>query len=78
MTFGGNIMKSLFVFGIVLLVLGLLSLVVPIPQTQHEGFKAGDVSIGVETHHDEKVSPIISAVLILGGAGMMVAAKNRG
>jgi hypothetical protein len=31
----------------------------------------------VETHYDEKVSPIISAVMILGGAGMMIAGKYK-
>jgi hypothetical protein len=70
-------MKNLFIFGIVVLVLGVLSLVVPIPQTQREGIKAGGVSFGVETHSEEKVSPIITAVLILGGAGMMIAGKAK-
>jgi hypothetical protein len=70
-------MKNLFWFGIVVLVLGLFSLVVPIPQTQREGIKAGGVSFGVETHSEEKVPPIISAVLILGGAGMMIGAKTK-
>ena len=70
-------MKSLFWFGIVVLILGVLSLVVPIPQTQHEGIKAGGLSIGVETRSDEKVSPLVSAVLILGGAGMMIGAKAK-
>jgi hypothetical protein len=71
-------MKALFFFGLVVLILGVVSLFVPIPQTQHEGIKAGSVSIGVETHNSEKVSPIISAVLILGGAGMMIAGKAKG
>jgi hypothetical protein len=70
-------MKNLFWFGVVVLILGVLSLVIPIPQTHREGIKAGDLSIGVETHSDEKVSPIISAVLILGGAGMMIGAKSK-
>jgi hypothetical protein len=70
-------MKLLFWFGLVVLILGLVSLVVPIPQTQREGVKAGNLSIGVETHDSQKVSPIISAVLIIGGAGMMIAGKSR-
>jgi hypothetical protein len=71
-------MKALFFFGLVVLILGVVSLFVPIPQTQHEGIKAGNVSLGVETHNSEKVSPIVSAVLILGGAGMMIAGKAKG
>lgn len=70
-------MKALFWFGMVVLVLGIASLFVPIPHTDRQGIKAGGVSLGVETRTDEKVSPIISGVLILGGAGMMIAGKGK-
>ncbi len=70
-------MKALFVAGIVLLVLGVLSLVVPIPRSEHAGIQAGGIHMGVETHYDEKVSPIVSAVLILGGVGLMIAGKRK-
>ena len=70
-------MKALFPLGLVLIVLGVLSLFIAIPQTEHHGVKIGDASVGVETHHNEKVAPIVSAVLILGGVGMVVAGKFR-
>jgi hypothetical protein len=70
-------MKALFWIGMVVLILGILSLVVPIPRNEREGFKAGGVSIGVETRHEEKVSPFVSAAMILGGVGAMVAGKMR-
>jgi len=70
-------MKALFWVGLVVLILGLVSLAVPIPHNEQEGIKAGSVSIGVQTRHEEKVSPIVSAVMILGGAGMMVAGKVK-
>ena len=70
-------MKVLFWVGIVVLVLGELSLVIPIRHTEHSGIQAGGVSMGVETHYDEKVSPIVSAVMILGGAGMTIAGKYK-
>jgi hypothetical protein len=70
-------MKVLFVVGIVVLVLGVLSLVIPIPHTEHSGIQAGGIHMGVETQYDEKVSPIVSAVLILGGVGMMIAGKQK-
>jgi hypothetical protein len=70
-------MKILFWAGIVVLVLGVLSLVIPIPHSERSGIQAGGISMGVETHYDEKVSPIISAVMILGGAGMMIAGKYK-
>jgi hypothetical protein len=34
------------------------------------GVKAGDVNIGVQTTHSERVSPIISIVLIAGGIAL--------
>jgi len=70
-------MKILFWIGLVLVSLGLLSLVVAIPHHEREGFSAGGMSVGVQTQHSERVSPIISGVLIAVGAGMMVAGKSR-
>ena len=71
-------MKLLFWVGVLSVVLGVLSLVVPIPHTEREGVSVGDLSIGVKTQHNQTVSPIISAAMILGGAGMMVAGKLSG
>lgn len=71
-------MKALFWIGMVVLILGVASLVVPIPHNELQGFKAGGVSVGIETQHQEKVSPYVSAVLILCGAGMMVFGKMKG
>jgi len=70
-------MKPLFWIGLVVLILGFASLVVPIPRSERHGLQAGDVSIGVTTSSEEKVSPILSAVMILGGAGLMIAGKGR-
>jgi len=69
-------MKALFWLGLVLLILGLASLVVPIPHKEREGVKVGGASIGIETKHEEKVSPIVSGILIAAGAGLMVAGKR--
>jgi hypothetical protein len=68
--------KLLFWIGVLSAALGLISLVVPIPHTEREGFSAGSFSMGVETKHSQTVSPIISAVMILGGIGMMIAGKS--
>lgn len=70
-------MKPMFWIGIVLLVLGVASLVVPIPRSEREGMSAGGMSVSVQTQHSERVSPIISAVLILAGAGVMYAGRGR-
>ena len=65
-------MKMMSWIGLMVLILGIASLVIPIPHREHDGFRAGPVSIGVETNHSETSSPIVSAMLILGGAGLMV------
>jgi hypothetical protein len=69
-------MKMLFGVGLVVLILGIASFFVPFPQKENHGIKVGDASIGVQTQHSEKISPIISAILILGGAGMMIAGRG--
>ena len=70
-------MKALFWIGLVVLILGSVSLVVPIPHSEREGVTVGGVSLGVETRHEEKVHPALSAVMILGGLGAMAAGKAR-
>lgn len=66
-------MKMLLYAGLVLLVLGIGSLVVPIPRNETEGIKIGDANIGVQTSHSERVSPVVSAVLIAGGIALAIA-----
>jgi len=70
-------MKALFWIGLVLLILGVVSLFVPIPRSERDGVKVGGVSIGIETRHNEKISPIVSAAMILGGAVLLIAGKKR-
>ncbi len=69
-------MKALFWIGLTVLILGLVS-GGPIPRTERDGFKAGGISIGIETQHSERLSPIVGGVMILAEAGMMIAGKRR-
>ena len=69
-------MKALLWIGLVLVVLGIVSLVVPLPHTEDHSMSAGDMKIGVQTHTEEKVSPVISGALIVGGA-LLAAAGAR-
>jgi hypothetical protein len=71
-------MKILLFAGLILVVLGIVSLVVPIPHTDTEGIKVGNTNLGVQTSHSERVSPIISVVLIAGGIALsMAGARTR-
>jgi hypothetical protein len=66
-------MKILLYVGLILVVLGIASLVVPIPHTQTRGIKVGDANLGVQTTHSERVAPVISVVLIAGGIALSIA-----
>ena len=71
-------MRMLVFAGLLLIVLGFASLVVPIPHSETEGIKIGDTNIGVQTSHNERVSPVVSAVLIAGGVALAIAgARTR-
>ena len=70
-------MKALSVVGLLVLILGVASLFVPIPQKDRTGIEVGGVSLGIETSHKEKVSPIVSGVMILAGAALMIAGQRK-
>jgi uncharacterized membrane protein len=69
-------MKLLFWIGMVVLILGLLALVVPIPQTERDGISAGGMSMEIETRHSTRLSPLVGGMLVLAGAGMMIAGRS--
>ena len=70
-------MRALFWIGLIVLVAGIALLLVPIPRSEKHGLRSGDMSIGVETRSQQKVSRVVSAVIIAAGAGLMIAAKGR-
>jgi hypothetical protein len=71
-------MKMLLFSGLLVIVLGIASLFIPIPRTETHGIKAGGVNIGVQTSDSERVSPIVSAVLIAGGIALAIAGARAG
>jgi hypothetical protein len=71
-------MKILLFTGLLLIALGIASLLVPIPHTETEGIKIGKTNLGVQTNHSERVSPVISVVLIVGGIALSMAGARTG
>jgi hypothetical protein len=69
-------MRVLFILGVILILLGVVSLFVPIPIREKHGFNAGPVSVGVTTTDNRKVDPIISAVLIGGGVLLTIVGRK--
>ena len=70
-------MRPLAWIGIVVLVLGILAFVVPVPTSHTHGIKMGDTSLGVTTHSDEKLSPIVGGVLCAAGVVLLVAGSRK-
>ena len=60
-------MKNMVLVGVVLLVLGLLSFVVPVPHSEDHGVKIGDAKIGVTTQSSQKLPPAVGITLLVGG-----------
>lgn len=69
-------MKVLLGLGILLLILGLASLFVPLPQRERHGIDVGSVSVGFETESRQKVHPAISALLIGGGLALVLVGRS--
>lgn len=65
-------MKALPLVGVLLLVLGVLSFVVPVPHREDHGVKIGDAKISVETENSEKLPPAVGVVLLAGGVLALV------
>ena len=70
-------MKSTTLIGIVLLALGVLALVVPIPRRESHGVKIDNTKIGIQTETREKVPPAVGIVLIAGGALALVLGSRK-
>jgi hypothetical protein len=65
-------MKALPLVGVLLLVLGALSFVVPVPHRERHGVRIGDAKIGVETENSDKLPPAAGVVLLAGGVLALV------
>jgi hypothetical protein len=70
-------MKALFGVGLVVIVLGILSFFVPVPHAEHHGANIGDVHVGVTTHHENTLPPAVGIVMLVAGAGMMIAGRGK-
>lgn len=70
-------MKGLMVIGLIIVVLGILSFFIPVPHTEHHGVDAGDIHVGVNTHHDDMLPPYVGVGLIVVGAGLMIVGRKQ-
>ena len=70
-------MKVLPVLGVLLVVLGLLAFVVPVPHHEDHGLKIGDAKITVQTDTSEKLPPAVGIVLVAGGVIALVVGVRK-
>jgi hypothetical protein len=65
-------MKKIALLGVLLLVLGVLSFIVPIPRHENHGVQIGDTKIGIQTESSEKLPPAVGMVFLAGGVLALV------
>jgi len=70
-------MRPLAWIGLVVLVLGILAFMVPIPTSHSHGVKVGDASIGVTTHDSEKLSPAVGGLFCAAGVVLLIAGSRK-
>jgi hypothetical protein len=70
-------MKRVTLVGVLLLVLGLLSFVVPIPRREDRGLQIGDAKIAVQSEHSDRLRPIVGGLLVVGGVVAMAASSRK-
>lgn len=70
-------MKPVSWIGLILLVLGILAFIVPVPQRETHGFKMGDASVGITTQSSQKLPPVVGGILCAVGALMLVSGSRK-
>jgi hypothetical protein len=68
--------RAILWIGVVVLVLGIASFFIAMPEKHREGIKIGDASIGVETTTSNKIPVYASVILVVGGISMVLAGSR--
>ena len=63
--------------GGLLLVLGLLAFLVPVPQREDHGIKIGDTKIGVQTESSHRLPPVVGGLLLAGGVVLVAVGSKQ-
>ena len=69
-------MRGLLVVGIILIILGIVSLFVGLPHQHSSGLQIGDAKIGVQTQTSERI-PLPASIAIIAGGVVLAAIGGR-
>ncbi len=70
-------MKGLPIVGALLLILGILAFVVPVPHQEKHGVKIGDAKFSVQTESSERLPPAVGIILVAGGVIALIAGLRK-
>lgn len=70
-------MKPLLLIGLVLVILGIASFVVPIPSSERDSVSVGGMSLGIETKSENKLPPLVSGMIVLGGVALLIVGRRK-
>ena len=65
-------MKALPLVGVLLIVLGVLSFIVPLPHHEKHGVNLGDARFSVQTEHSQLLPSAVGVILVGGGVVALV------
>jgi hypothetical protein len=71
-------MKALPLVGVLLVVLGVLSFLVPLPHQEKHGVSLGDAKFSVQTEHSQLLPSAVGVILIGGGVVALVLGLRKG
>lgn len=70
-------MKALPIVGALLVILGILSFLVPVPHQEKHGVKIGDANFSVQTENSEKLPPAVGMILLGGGVVALIVGLRK-
>ncbi len=70
-------MKALPIVGTLLLILGILAFIIPVPRQEKHGVKIGDAKFSIQTESSEKLPPAVGIILIGGGVVALIAGLRK-
>jgi len=69
--------KALPIFGVLFVILGILTFVVPVPHRERHGVKIGDTKFSIQTESSNRLPPAVGIVLVAGGVVALIVGLRK-